>query len=60
MARIKRAVNAKKTSQDIKACKRILWARSRSYRIANEQVLRSLRYSYAGRKTARGISAVCG
>ncbi|NLJ64558.1 MAG: 50S ribosomal protein L20 [Christensenellaceae bacterium] len=54
MARIKRAVNAKKKRRKIlKLAKGYYGARSRSYRIANEQVLRSLRYSYAGRKNRK-------
>ncbi|HHU02187.1 MAG: 50S ribosomal protein L20 [Christensenellales bacterium] len=54
MARIKRAVNAKKKRRKIlKLAKGYYGARSRSYRIANEQVLRSLRYSYVGRKNRK-------
>ncbi len=51
MARIKRAVNAhKKRRKMLKLAKGYFGARSRQYRAASEQVRRSLRYAYAGRK----------
>ncbi|MGI6215544.1 MAG: 50S ribosomal protein L20 [Christensenellales bacterium] len=51
MARVKRAVNAQKKRRKIlKLSKGYYGARSKNYRAANEQVRRSLRYSYAGRK----------
>lgn len=51
MARIKRAVNAhKKRRKVLKLAKGYFGAKSRQYRAANEQVMRSLRYAFAGRK----------
>lgn len=51
MARIKRAVNAlKKRRKMLKLAKGYFGAKSRQYRAASEQVRRSLRYAYAGRK----------
>ncbi|MDO5022206.1 MAG: 50S ribosomal protein L20 [Eubacteriales bacterium] len=51
MARIKRAVNAQKKRRKImKLAKGYYGARSKNYRAASEQVRRSLRYAYAGRK----------
>ncbi len=51
MARIKRAVNAQKKRRKIlKLSKGYYGARSKNYRAASEQVRRSLRYAYAGRK----------
>lgn len=51
MARIKRAVNAqKKRRKMLKLAKGYYGAKSRQYRIASEQVRRSLRYAYIGRK----------
>jgi len=51
MARIKRAVNAhKKRRKVLKLAKGYFGAKSRQYRAANEQVARSLRYAYEGRK----------
>ncbi|MGI6670779.1 MAG: 50S ribosomal protein L20 [Christensenellales bacterium] len=51
MARIKRAVNAqKKRRKVLKLAKGYYGAKSRQYRIASEQVRRSLRYAYIGRK----------
>ena len=51
MARIKRALNAhKKRRRVLKLAKGYFGAKSRQYRAANEQVARSLRYAYIGRK----------
>ena len=51
MARIKRAVNAqKKRRKMLKLAKGYYGAKSRQYRTASEQVRRSLRYAYIGRK----------
>ena len=51
MARIKRAVNAQKKKRKImKLAKGYFGAKSKQYRAASEQVRRSLRYAYIGRK----------
>ena len=51
MARIKRAVNAhKKRRKYIKLAKGYWGSKSKQYRAASEQVRRSLRYAYIGRK----------
>ena len=51
MARIKRAVNAqKKRRKTMKLAKGYWGAKSKQYRSAKEQVRRSLRYAYVGRK----------
>ena len=51
MARIKGAVNAhKKRRKVFKLAKGYFGAKSKQYRAANEQVARSLRYAYVGRK----------
>ena len=51
MARIKRAVNAQKKKRKImKLAKGYFGAKSKQYRAASEQVRRSLRYAYVGRK----------
>ena len=51
MARIKRAVNAhKKRRKVFKLAKGYFGAKSKQYRAATEQVARSLRYAYTGRK----------
>ena len=51
MARVKRAVNAlKKRRKVFKQAKGYFGARSKQYRAASEQVRRSLRYAYIGRK----------
>lgn len=51
MARIKGAVNAhKKRRKVLKLAKGYFGAKSRQYRAANEQVARSLRYAFTGRK----------
>ena len=51
MAHIKRAVNAhKKRRKVFKLAKGYFGSKSKQYRTASEQVRRSLRYAYAGRK----------
>jgi large subunit ribosomal protein L20 len=51
MARIKRAVNAhKKRRKMLKLAKGFFGARSKQFRAASEQVRRSMRYAYKGRK----------
>ena len=51
MARIKRAVNAhKKRRKVLKLAKGYFGSKSKQYRTASEQVRRSLRYAYEGRK----------
>ena len=51
MARVKRAVNAlKKRRKVMKLAKGYFGAKSKQYRAASEQVRRSLRYAYIGRK----------
>lgn len=51
MARIKRAVNAHKKRRKVMKLAKGYWgAKSKQYRAASEQVARSLRYAFAGRK----------
>ena len=51
MARIKGAVNAKKSRRKVfKLAKGYFGAKSKQFRAANEQVARSLRYAYVGRR----------
>ena len=51
MARIKAAVNAhKKRRKIMKLAKGYYGSKSKQYRAAKEQVARSLRYAYIGRK----------
>ena len=51
MARVKRAVNAQKKRRKVmKLSKGYFGAKSKQYRAASEQVRRSLRYAFAGRK----------
>lgn len=51
MARIKRAVNAvKKRRKVFKLSKGYYGAKSKQYRIASQQVMRSMAYAYVGRK----------
>ncbi|MEG0742275.1 MAG: 50S ribosomal protein L20 [Clostridia bacterium] len=51
MARIKGAVNAHKRRRKVlKLAKGFFGAKSKQYRAATEQVARSLRYAYEGRK----------
>ena len=51
MARIKRAVTAQKKKRKVMKLAKGYWgAKSKQYRAATEQVRRSLRYAYNGRK----------
>lgn len=51
MARIKMSVNAKKRRRKVfKLAKGYFGAKSKQYRAASEQVARSLRYAYIGRR----------
>ncbi len=51
MARIKRAVNAHKKRRKVMKLAKGYWgAKSKQYRAASEQVARSLRYAFEGRK----------
>ncbi len=51
MARVKRAVNAKKNHRKIlKLAKGYYGAKSKLYRTANQAVMKSLAYAYVGRK----------
>ena len=51
MARIKRAVNAQKKRRKVMKLAKGYWgAKSKQYRAASEQVARSLRYAFVGRK----------
>ena len=51
MARVKRAVTAQKKKRKVmKLAKGYFGAKSKQYRAASEQVRRSLRYAYIGRK----------
>ena len=51
MARIKLSVNAKKRRRKVfKLAKGYFGAKSKQFRAANEQVARSLRYAYVGRR----------
>ena len=51
MARVKRAVNAKKKHKSIlKQAKGYFGAKSKLFRPANQAVMRSLTYAYIGRK----------
>ena len=51
MARIKRAINAHKKRRKVMKLAKGYWgAKSKQYRAASEQVARSLRYAYEGRK----------
>ena len=51
MARVKRSVNAlKKRRKVMKLAKGYFGAKSKQYRAATEQVRRSMRYAYVGRK----------
>ena len=51
MARIKGAVNAHKKRRKVMKLAKGYWgAKSKQYRAASEQVARSLRYAYEGRK----------
>ena len=61
MARVKKAVNAKKKHKKIlKLSKGFYGQKSKVFRAANPAVMRSLRSAYIGRKPAREISESCG
>ena len=54
MARIKRAVNAQKKKRKVmKLAKGYFGAKSKQYRAATEQVLKSMAYAYVGRKNKK-------
>ena len=54
MARIKRAVNAvKKRRKVFKLAKGYYGAKSKQYRAATEQVMKSMAYAYVGRKNKK-------
>ena len=54
MARIKRAVTAaKKRRKVFKLAKGYYGAKSKQYRAASQQVMRSMAYAYVGRKTKK-------
>ncbi len=51
MARVKRAVNAKKNHRKVlKLAKGYYGAKSKLYKMANQAVMKSLAYAYVGRK----------
>lgn len=51
MARVKKAVNARKKHKKILKLAKGYWgAKSKQFRAANETVMRALRYAYIGRK----------
>ncbi len=55
MARVKRSVPSKKHRRAVlEAASGYSGAKSRSYRKANEQVMRSLRYAYRDRRARKG------
>ena len=55
MARVKRAVNARKSrKQVLERAKGYYGNKSRSYRAANEQVMHSLQYAYRDRRARKG------
>src|SRR4249920_4104148 len=55
MARVKRSVNGKKHSRAIlKEARGYTGSRSRHFKAANEQVMRSLRYAYRDRRARKG------
>jgi large subunit ribosomal protein L20 len=55
MARVKRAVNAKKHHKKVlEQAKGYYGSKSRTYRSANEQVMHSLRYSFRDRRARKG------
>ena len=54
MARIKRAVNAvKKRRKVLKLAKGYYGAKSKQYRAASQQVMKSMAYAYVGRKNKK-------
>ena len=51
MARVKRGVNAKRRHKKVlKQAKGYFGAKSKLYRVANQAVMRSMSYAFAGRK----------
>ena len=61
MARVKRAVNANKRRKKIlKLAKGYRGAKSKLFRTANQAVMKSLMYSYIGRRLKRGTIGNCG
>ena len=59
--RIKRAVNAvKKRRKILKSAKGYFGAKSKLYRTAREQVMKSGQYAYIGRKQRKEISELSG
>lgn len=61
MARIKRAVNAvKKRRKVFKLSKGYYGAKSKQYRAASQQVMRSMAYAYVGRKLKSASTASFG
>lgn len=51
MARVKRAVNAKKNHRKVlKLAKGYYGAKSKQFKVANQAVMKSLSYAYVGRK----------
>jgi large subunit ribosomal protein L20 len=55
MARVKRAVNAKKSRRQVlERAKGYYGNKSRSYRAANEQVMHSLNYAFRDRRAKKG------
>ena len=56
MARIKRAVNAvKKRRKIFKLAKGYFGAKSKQYRAASQQVMKSMAYAYVGRKLKKRV-----
>lgn len=54
MARVKRAVNAKKNHKKVlKQAKGYFGAKSKLFKTANQAVMKSLQYAYIGRKTRK-------
>ncbi len=55
MARVKRAINAKKKHKKVlEQAKGYYGSKSRTFRSANEQVMHSLRYSFRDRRARKG------
>nr|YP_009455787.1 50S ribosomal protein L20 [Dictyopteris divaricata]YP_010205293.1 50S ribosomal protein L20 [Grateloupia livida]AQZ25004.1 50S ribosomal protein L20 [Dictyopteris divaricata]UAV85862.1 50S ribosomal protein L20 [Grateloupia livida] len=56
MVRVKRGnIARKRRNKILKRAKGFFGAHSNSFRIANQQVLKSLRYEYVGRKTKKRV-----
>ena len=61
MARVKRAVHAKKHHRAIlEQAQGYYGNKSRSFRAANEQVMRSMQYAYRDRRARKGTSGSSG